>query len=69
MTNDEGRDTLLPDKAVQARYGVCARTLLRWDRQAELGFAPPIKINHRKYRRLSDLEAFERRAAAGRGQS
>lgn len=60
-------DQLLPDPHVCRRYGVSAMTLWRWDRHATLGFPPPIWINGRKYRRVSDLLAFDaRRAAAPR---
>jgi len=55
---------LLPDKAVAERYSVCSRTIARWDRQPDLGFPKPIRINDRKYRRRHELEVWERERAA-----
>jgi hypothetical protein len=54
----EGRK--LPDRQVCLRYGVCNRTLSRWDRNPELNFPKPIIINHRKYRDEEELEAWDR---------
>jgi len=51
---------LLPDPAVAQRYGRNLRTLSRWDKQPALGFPKAIVINHRKYRRLAELETWER---------
>ena len=60
----DSRSGLLPDPAVAARYQVTSRTTDRWDRQPGLNFPRPIRINHRKYRRLSELESWERDRAA-----
>jgi hypothetical protein len=57
----EGRK--LPDRQVCLRYGVCNRTLSRWDRNPELNFPKPIIINHRKYRDEAELEAWDRAQA------
>jgi hypothetical protein len=57
-------DDLLPDPAVARRYQVSTRTLPRWDARPQLGFPAPIVINKRKYRRRSELEAFERARAS-----
>jgi hypothetical protein len=54
---------LLPARAVALRYGVTLRTLWRWDRNVELGFPKPVRINNRKYRREDELDAFDRRAS------
>jgi hypothetical protein len=54
---------LLPDKKVAARYGVDPRTLYRWDEQPAPGFPKPIRINRRKYRRIEQLESWERQRA------
>jgi hypothetical protein len=62
--NDD--DILLPDSKVRRRFGVCGRTLTRWDQNPTLAFPPPIVINNRKYRRLSELQAWERARAAGK---
>jgi hypothetical protein len=53
-------DDLLPDPRVAERYGVSTRTIPRWDANPELGFPEAIVINGRRYRRRSELEAFER---------
>jgi hypothetical protein len=53
-------DRLVPDPQVQWRYGVSGMTLWRWDHNPQLKFPAPIRINGRKYRRLSDLIAWER---------
>ena len=52
---------LLPDRKVAERYGVCRRTLFRWDRNPTLGFPPPVRINNRKYRSVAELDAFDAR--------
>jgi hypothetical protein len=59
-------DNLLPDSKVRRRYGVCSRTLARWDQNPSLGFPAPTVINNRKYRRLAELQAWERVRAAGK---
>jgi hypothetical protein len=51
---------LLPDPGVARRYRVTSRTIDRWDRQPGLGFPKAIRINNRKYRRLAELETWER---------
>ena len=51
---------LLPDPRVAQRYNINPRTLYRWDKQPALGFPPAIRINRRKYRRVEQLEAWER---------
>jgi hypothetical protein len=51
---------LLPDKLVARRYGVHILTLSRWDASETLGFPRPLTINNRKYRRIAELEAWER---------
>jgi hypothetical protein len=55
---------LLPDPEVALRYNVSLRTLSRWDEQLELGFPRPVRINGRKYRRLAQLENWERARVA-----
>jgi len=54
----------LPDRAVCDRYGVCSRTLARWDNNAELNFPKPTVINGRKYRSEDELTAWDRLRAA-----
>jgi hypothetical protein len=43
---------------------VSVRSLSRWDADPALGFPPPIWIRDRKYRRISELEKWERKRAA-----
>jgi predicted DNA-binding transcriptional regulator AlpA len=55
---------LLPDPQVATRYGVTSRTIDRWDERPALGFPPAIRINNRKYRRVGELELWEKQRAA-----
>jgi predicted DNA-binding transcriptional regulator AlpA len=55
---------LLPDPQVAQRYNVNPRTLYRWDEQPALGFPKPLRINRRKYRRVAELEGWERSRGA-----
>jgi hypothetical protein len=48
---------------VAERYKVTSRTLDRWDRQPDLKFPRAFRINNRKYRRVNELEAWERQRA------
>jgi hypothetical protein len=61
-SNSSGRK--LPDRKVCERYGVCNRTLARWDSNPNLGFPQPTVINRRKYRDEAELEAWDRQQAA-----
>jgi hypothetical protein len=49
---------LIPDPKVAKGYGVCTRTLNRWDDKPELGFPPVIWINGRRYRDADQLAEF-----------
>jgi len=51
--------TYLPAGAVRARYGVSDMSIWRWLRHEALGFPAPIRINHRRFWKLADLEAWE----------
>jgi len=64
MHDAEQDDRLIPEPRVRARYGVSDMTLWRWDHNPALNFPAPIRINGRKYRRLSELVAWERARAA-----
>lgn len=57
---------LLPDPLVADRYKVTSRTIDRWDGRPDLGFPKAIRINNRKYRRLDQLENWERERVAAR---
>lgn len=58
------RRTLLPSRAVLARFGICARSLDRWIANQSLGFPRPLMINGRRYFCLNELETWERAQAA-----
>jgi predicted DNA-binding transcriptional regulator AlpA len=52
------------------RYQITAVTLYRWERDENLGFPQPVKINRRKLYVLAEIEAWERsQAAASRRQA
>ena len=57
---------LIPDSEVCRRYGVVPFTLWRWDRDPELNFPRPARINGRKYRFEHELDEFDARRAAER---
>jgi predicted DNA-binding transcriptional regulator AlpA len=57
-------DPLVPDPEVRKRYSRSEMTIWRWDQTPTLGFPKPIRINGRKYRRLSELREWERKQAA-----
>jgi hypothetical protein len=50
---------LIPDPQVADDFGVCLKTLGRWDQTPELGFPPPIYVRKRKYRDEGALEDFK----------
>ena len=60
---DDPGPTFLPEAAVCRRYGVSDTTIIRWERDERLGFPQALVIRGRKYRRLSELRAFEERQA------
>jgi hypothetical protein len=51
--------TLLPERAVAEKYGVCVRTIMRWGDDPSLGFPPVVIIRKRRYRDLAALEAWD----------
>ena len=51
--------TYLQASAVRARYGISDMTIWRWLQNASLGFPGPIRINSRRFWRLTELEAWE----------
>lgn len=63
-TNLTGRK--VPTRGVCMRYGVCDRTVARWERDEELAFPRPTIINNRKYFDEDELTAWDR-AQAGAG--
>ena len=61
MTSDDD-DVLIPDAEVRRRYGgVCRMTIRRWEKDPRLRFPPGQFIRTRKYRRSSELRAFDER--------
>ena len=50
---------LITESRVAKRYGVCTRTLARWDDQPELNFPGLVYINGRKYRDADILDEFD----------
>ena len=52
---------LIPEKQVCQRYGICDATPRRWDADPRLGFPRAIKIRHRKYRYVDELDEFDAR--------
>jgi predicted DNA-binding transcriptional regulator AlpA len=60
----------LPSSAVRIRYSVSDMTLWRWLRNTELGFPAPLRINGRRFWRLTELEAWEAsRSVEGKASS
>ena len=55
----EPEKTYLTSAAVRARYGVSDMTIWRWLRSTELGFPAPLRINGRRFWKLTQLEAWE----------
>ena len=60
---------LVPDAEVAARYNVHAATLYNWDHNPAMGFPKPVRIRGRKYRSLSELDAFDAARADERESS
>lgn len=60
MTKRDTDPKYLPEVKAAARYGVCTRTLLRWDDNPELGFPPCFMILGRRYREVDALDAWDR---------
>jgi DNA-binding transcriptional MerR regulator len=55
----------LPTREVRARYGVCDRTIARWERDQALKFPQPTVINGRKYYDENALTEWDRARARG----
>jgi hypothetical protein len=67
--SDDALGGLAADSKVAKQLGVHPKTLPRWDQKPELKFPKPIYINGRKYRRLSEIGEFIRRAAVAHASS
>jgi hypothetical protein len=61
MTNPN--ETFLSRSQQARRWSVSKRSVERWSEDEELGLPPEIEINGRHYRKLSELEAWERSRA------
>jgi hypothetical protein len=70
MTNPN--ETFLSRSQQAQRWSVSKRSVERWGEDGALGLPSEIEINGRHYRKLSELEAWERaravRAAAKRAE-
>lgn len=53
---------------VLSRYQISEMTLFRWQKNKDLAFPQPLKINRRKFFLEDDLIAWERSRAAGRAE-
>jgi predicted DNA-binding transcriptional regulator AlpA len=47
------------------RFGVCAETVSRWVKNPKLGFPRPVKINTRRYWKVTEVAAWESRMLPG----
>jgi hypothetical protein len=61
MTNPN--ETFLSRSQQARRWSVSKRSVERWGEDEELGLPAEIEINGRHYRKLSELEAWERSRA------
>jgi predicted DNA-binding transcriptional regulator AlpA len=52
-------DSYLTGPMVNKRYNISSMTRWRWEKNRELAFPPPIKINNRGYWRLETLQVWE----------
>jgi hypothetical protein len=55
----------LPTRQVCARYGVCDRTIARWERDPDLKFPQATVINGRKYYDEDALTEWDRAQLRG----
>lgn len=53
-------DVLVSQRKLAERWGVCVKTVERRERDPAFKLPPPIVMNGRKYRWLSEIEAYER---------
>jgi hypothetical protein len=54
------RETFLTRLQQAKRWNVSKRSVERWGEDPKLNLPPEIEINGRRYRRLGELEAWER---------
>jgi len=53
------RESYLPAAQVKQRYSVSDMSIWRWLHNDQLRFPKPLSINNRRFRRLSELRAWE----------
>jgi predicted DNA-binding transcriptional regulator AlpA len=63
MTADN-EDSYLTGPQVNRRFSISAMTRWRWERNKQLAFPAPIKINGRSYWKRSALDLWERDRAS-----
>lgn len=63
MTTDH-EDSYLTGPQVNRRYSISSMTRWRWERNTQLAFPAPIKINNRSYWKRSALDLWERDRAS-----
>lgn len=61
--NEVNREAFLPKRSVDDRYGVCTRTVDRWEDDDGIGFPKSVEIRKRRYWRLGELIDYERARA------
>jgi len=64
MSANQTSGRKLPRRKTCDRYGVCDRTITRWERDPDLNFPKPTIINGRKYDDEDQLTAWDRANAA-----
>ena len=58
--NDDGSDRRVNSKFLMQRFDIADRTVDRWLENPRLNFPKPIRINARRYWRLSEILEWER---------
>jgi predicted DNA-binding transcriptional regulator AlpA len=68
VTEVDQSKILIGAKTVRQRYGDSSdMTLWRWLHDEKMGFPQPLRINGRRFWRLTDLEEWERSRASASG--
>jgi predicted DNA-binding transcriptional regulator AlpA len=64
MTTTDPTDSYLTGPQVNERYSISAMTRWRWEKNPQLAFPAPLKINNRSYWQLASLQLWERNRAS-----
>ena len=64
--NDPTQRVFINAVDVRRRFGISDMSLWRWVKDPAIGFPQPMRINNRRYFRIDEIEAFERRQLDGR---